>query len=205
MKPTDFYKNHSGAEEVRGSLMRCIKALSGYLLKVQKDGYIVPEGNVSFGEVLLKELFIGISVSFVTTCKAADTKQGLLDAAYDFVSDWNREIFLLDRDEFLAATEDWNERMKNGESTSELYQAYGVLCRFDQMSQEYSGAFYRRMGVENPGRMSAFYLQLLDAAEYILAKYSTGECGDVTGQESFRRSMQVLKDELKEMELEFLE
>lgn len=205
MEPRDFYKSHSEAEEVRCSMQQCIKALSGYLLKVQRDGYIVPEENISYAEVLLKELFVGISYAYLSAFETADTKKQLPEMLYSFVSDWNRAFFLFEREEFLAGIADWRERRIKEESTAELFQAYGVLCRFDQMSQEYSGAFYRRMGVDNPGRMSIFYLQLLDAAAYILSEYSKGDDVDATRQETFRRSLHVLTEELKEMELEFLE
>ncbi len=44
-----------------------------------------------------------------------------------------------------------------------LPAAFTVLCDFDAMAQEEDGAFYNRMGTENPGMLSGYYLALFEA------------------------------------------
>ena len=41
--------------------------------------------------------------------------------------------------------------------------AFGLLLRFDSMAQEDDGAFYSRMGTENPGALAEYWLTLFEA------------------------------------------
>lgn len=43
-----------------------------------------------------------------------------------------------------------------------------ALGRFDRMAQEYSGAFWQRLNVTNPGRLTDMYLDLLEAKVRLL-------------------------------------
>ena len=55
-------------------------------------------------------------------------------------------------------------RMKDfSEDKEALPACFEVLVNFDAMAQAYEGAFYSRMGTEDPGALSEYYLALFEA------------------------------------------
>ena len=71
-----------------------------------------------------------------------------------------------------SASEDFRSKPE------EIPGTYLALCRFDAMAQEYDGAFYSRMNVENPGRLAEYYLNLLDAVYEIATELAGAEASE---------------------------
>ena len=61
--------------------------------------------------------------------------------------------------------------------------AFGLLLRFDVMAQEDGGAFYSRMGTENPGALAGYWLTLFEA----LWKLAGGRQDDELFKETERK------------------
>lgn len=201
MLMSDFYKKYPVAYEVRSKLSSAMKAYVGLITRLQADGYIKPGEEMFFSEVLMKEQWGMISSLVMEVIQKPDLPRII----YPLLSDIYESSVRMSYEEFLLCVTDITKRRKSEENTEEIMQAFGVLCRFDQMAQEYSGAFYQRMGVENPGRLTELYLQIIEAVEFILKELVTEVSGEKQSRELFSGLVSEFTGELKKMELECLE
>lgn len=150
------------SETLQGQILafrRAAAALLELLLKLEKDGHIVSVGTSRLPVVLLPEMLASL------LGRESDLPEDSLQILMALLPPEDARIGGLLGNAI-------RQRAAELRQDGELPGAYLALCRFDAMAQEYDAAFYRRMQVEDPGPLGAYYLQLLDAAHEILLRHT---------------------------------
>ena len=135
-------------------------ALMQLLLKLENDGHLKAVGTGRPVVVLLPEMIAYVVSRFSLNTQERELLiRHLIHILPPEDEDIQKDLALgiLERTKAFSADPD------------AIPDVYEVLCRFDAMAQEYEGAFYARMHVENPGRLAEYYLQLLEAVYRIAA------------------------------------
>ena len=141
-------------------------ALMQLMLKLEADGHILVAGSERPVVVLLPEMIAYVTAQFAL--EGLEEERLIRQLVNILPPEEDRTL-----NGICAGIRKTADTFRN--DSEEIPGTYRVLCRFDTMAQEYDGAFYNRMHVENPGKLSDFYLQLLDAVYEISVEVAGAE------------------------------
>ena len=159
-------------QDLTGKIIAARKAgaaLMQLLLKLEADGHILPAGTERPVVVLLPEMIAYVASQFAL--KDAEEEQLIRQLVNILPPEEEGTL-----NGICAGIRKAADAFRGRDE--EIPGVYQVLCGFDAMAQEYDGVFYNKMHVENPGRLSAYYLQLLDAVYGIAVNLSGKEAAD---------------------------
>ncbi len=142
-------------------------SISQLLLKLESDGHMASVGGQRPVVTLLPEMIAYVTAQF--TLEAAEEDRLVRVLVNILPPEEERTV-----NGICTGIRKTAQDFRNDPDA--LPGTYEVLQRFDEMAQEYDGAFYSKMHVENPGRLAEYYQQLLDAV-YGIAKEVCGKAG----------------------------
>ena len=159
-------------QDLTGKIIAARKAgaaLMQLMLKLETDGHILPAGTERPVVLLLPEMIAYVTSQFALE----DAEEEQLIRQLVNILPPEEEGTL---NGICAGIRKAAEEFRRDPEA--LPGVYSVLCGFDAMAQEYDGAFYNKMHVDNPGRLSEYYLQLLDAVYEVATDISGMEAAD---------------------------
>lgn len=151
------------AAQRKNALKQASLSLGTLLGKLQEDGYLASGVKLRIANEVLTEL-----AAF--TCMIwAEYGSTLHDRLRELAQEIN--CLFYEPEGFAYYSRYYENVFRENAVDNMEINGFMVLERFDVMAQENSGAFYARMRVDNPGKISDLYMELFEAYIAVIALY----------------------------------